>query len=528
MKSPIIYLFLLGCLLTFARCTNVEKYNRFIETPLSVKAMQQDIDYVERNLLKMHPSLFLYVSEDQLRFKFDSLRSAIKQPLLPNEFQLALAPVLAEVKQGHMTLNPLIAKPDIKGKKDKERYQKSKGPFSQLGFHWQDGNLYLSKNSTANSSLVLGSQIATIEGISPASLFKKYRKTFTSDGFNTTFIDKAFERLLPRYYQLELGYRDSIHVIFSCADSTYQRTVLRRYEEPKRKPSGADSLKNKQGSHSKQAQVPSVDKKRRRIFGYNSSTKEISKSLSFPVSGDSSIAFLRVKDFTYGKAKSAYKLIFDTLYNCGTEHLILDLRSNFGGRLSDVNELYSYLVTAEKYQFIQPAIINSRSKLPFYAIKGLPVWSYPILSPFILSSTVVLWTKTFSKDGVRYIHLPGSKVKKSKSNSYEGDLFVLIDGGTFSAASLIAADLKESKRATVIGEESGGAANGTVAGFLPKLTLPHSHLSWRLGLMEVKPYYPVQQVGHGVVPDILLPLQADDVINKTDPALDWILKSLNK
>lgn len=32
----------------------------------------------------------------------------------------------------------------------------------------------------------------------------KYRPTFTSDGYNTTFIDRAFERLLPRYYSLLL------------------------------------------------------------------------------------------------------------------------------------------------------------------------------------------------------------------------------------------------------------------------------------------------------------------------------------
>lgn len=92
--------------------------------------MLQDIKYVERNLWKMHPDLFLYVQQNQLKAKFDSLRSTIRQPLLPNQFQLALSPILAQVRQGHMTLSPLFLKFDPKGK-DKVSYQKSKGPLSQ-------------------------------------------------------------------------------------------------------------------------------------------------------------------------------------------------------------------------------------------------------------------------------------------------------------------------------------------------------------------------------------------------------------
>jgi hypothetical protein len=270
-----------------------------------VEAMQQDINYVEHNLWKMHPDLFLYVREDQLKVKFDSLRRAIRQPLLPNQFQLALASVLAQVRQGHMTLSPLISKFDPKGK-DKVRYQKSKGPFSQLGFHWQENTLYLSKNGTLDSSLVAGSKILSIEGIKPQNLYTKYRPTFTSDGYNTTFIDQAFERLLPRYYQLELGYKDSISVLFSRADSTYQRTVVRRFDSVDTKAkSGIRTTVVKKVSQPDQKK--SDLKKQRKIFGYNANLKRMSKQLSFPVKGDSSVALLKVVDFSYGRPKEAYR-----------------------------------------------------------------------------------------------------------------------------------------------------------------------------------------------------------------------------
>ncbi|HAF32518.1 MULTISPECIES: S41 family peptidase [unclassified Sphingobacterium] len=524
MKRPTIYLFVLMYVLTLLSCANVEKYNRFIETPLTVEAMQQDINYVEHNLWKMHPDLFLYVREDQLKIKFDSLRRTIRQPLLPNQFQLALASVLAQVRQGHMTLSPLISKFDPKGK-DKVRYQKSKGPFSQLGFHWQENTLYLSKNGTLDSTLVVGSKILAVEGIQPQNLYTKYRPTFTSDGYNTTFIDQAFERLLPRYYQLELGYRDSIAILFSDADSTYQRTVVRRFDSVDTKAKSEITTKAVK-KVSQPDQKKSDLKKQRKIFGYNANLKRMSKQLSFPVKGDSSVALLKVVDFSYGRPKEAYRRIFDRLELNSVQYLILDLRGNLGGRLSDVRELYSYLVEEDKFQFVQPAVITSKFNLPFYQVKGLPGWSYPVLSPFIIPSAVVSWTKTFSKDGINYTHLTGSKIEKSKANRYRGDLFVLIDGGTFSAASLIATNLKVGKRAVFFGEETGGAASGTVAGVLPVLKLPNSHLRWRFGLMDVKPYYHVSEAGRGVMPDVSIVRNVDDVIKGKDQVLDKVLKSI--
>ena len=526
MKRPIIYLFLVMYLVALVGCTSVDKYNKFIQTALPVEAMQQDINYVERNLLKMHPDLFLYVREDRLKARFDSLRSVITQPLLPNEFQLALASVLSEVRQGHMTLSPLISKFDPKGK-DKVRYKKSKGPFSQLGFHWEKNTLYLSKKETTDSSLIVGSKIVAIEGIQPMSLYVKYRPTFTSDGYNTTFIDQAFERLLPRYYQLELGYRDSITVLLSCADSTYQRTVVRRFETAEKK-AKVEVKHVATEKKEKPVEKKSDTKQQRKIFGYNANLKRMSKQLSFPVKGDSSVALLKVADFSYGRPKEAYRRIFDRLERCSTQYLILDLRGNLGGGLSDVKELYSYLVEEDKYQFVQPAVITSKFNLPFYQMKGLPGWSYPILSPFILPSAIVSWTRTFSKDGINYTHLTGSKAEKSKAGRYRGDLFVLIDGGTFSAASLIAVNLKEGKRAVFVGEETGGAANGTVAGSLPVLKLPNSHLRWRFGLMDVKPYYKVAEEGRGVMPDVPVVRSLDDAIKGKDPVMDRVLKSIKK
>src|SRR5690606_6544223 len=166
-------------------------------------------------------------------------------------------------------------------------------------------------------------------------------------------------------------------------------------------------------------------------------------------------------------------------------------------------------------------------KLPYYMHAGKSVTHYVLFSPFyaIYSPIVLLKTKK-GKDGKFYYKLEQEYSNKRKDNYYDGNLFVLTDGLSFSAASIISANLKGTKRATFIGNETGGAYNGTVAGRLPVLTLPNSKLKWRLGVMNVQPKEQTEEFGHGVRPDITIIPTAEQIINKEDPEMDWILKKL--
>jgi C-terminal processing protease CtpA/Prc len=49
--------------------------------------------------------------------------------------------------------------------------------------------------------------------------------------------------------------------------------------------------------------------------------------------------------------------------------------------------------------------------------------------------------------------------------------FVLINGSSFSASSILTSKLKNDKKAVLVGEETGGANDGTVAGFYSFQTL---------------------------------------------------------
>ena len=127
-----------------------------------------------------------------------------------------------------------------------------------------------------------------------------------------------------------------------------------------------------------------------------------------------------------------------------------------------------------------------------------------------------------------YYHTQGSIESRPKANNYKGNLYVIINGGSFSAASILAANLRSLQNVVFVGEETGGAANGAVAGKMALYILPESKLKISFGLLAVKPFYQTGTEGRGILPDIVITPTVEDKINEVDPELEWIFNDIDK
>lgn len=538
---PKFYFILLSII--FVGCATGKKNNWRMNTELSVQEMQKDLKFVERKLFKMHPDVDLYISKEALHKKFDSISTTITKPLKPNDFYLKIAPVIASVRQGHMNLTLLIEQFE---KKNKKKYKYSKHPLSQLDFFWKENNLYVLKNNSENKEIKEGSIILDINGTSPQKIYDKYRPTMTSDGFNETFIDHWFGRKINSFYVSEFGILDSLSFKINCADSISIQTVKRIFKKEPKKTNRLDNSKIQADSTlivkkdsikpitkilSKEQRRAEKDSlmlliKKNRIYGFNRQKKEHIIKLSFPTK-DSTFAVLKIQGFSGTKYKKAYKDVFIEIKEKNVKNLVLDLRGNTGGRVNEIDELYTYLSKDEEYILLNPTTVTSKWRLPFYMYSGRSVFQHIISSPFyVIYSPIVFFKTKKGKDGKFYYKLKQENLKKRNDNFYGGDLFVLTDGLSFSAASVISSSLKGTNRATFIGNETGGTFNGTVAGILPVLTLPNSKLKWRLGIMNLSPKTQTEEFGHGVRPDITIIPTAEQIINNEDPEMDWIINKL--
>ena len=123
-----------------------------------------------------------------------------------------------------------------------------------------------------------------------------------------------------------------------------------------------------------------------------------------------------------------------------------------------------------------------------------------------------------------------ASIKKEAPNelNYKGKIYVLINGNSFSASSLLSTHLKSNKRATFVGEETGGAFNGTVAGIYKTYQLPTSKIKVRMGLMQIEAHQKQSPDGYGIKPDVkIVPTVEDRKMNR-DAELEWVLKDIYK
>lgn len=171
---------------------------------------------------------------------------------------------------------------------------------------------------------------------------------------------------------------------------------------------------------------------------------------------------------------------FMNLEEKGIQKLILDVRGNSGGDPLITSHLFSYLETEPHPYFA--------SESPSY---------YPGL-----------------KDPI-----------SMAENHFDGDLYILIDGGCFSSTGHILALLKYQEAGTFIGEESGGSyvCTDSSRGVNLPNTNVYFHYSTEAWKVAVEGFEP----GRGIMPDIEIKRTINDYLNDNDPVMDYALEIIS-
>lgn len=221
-------------------------------------------------------------------------------------------------------------------------------------------------------------------------------------------------------------------------------------------------------------------------YGINEEREKELGNEVFYFKADTNQATLKLKTFNRAKlknqkvkAKKFYKTIFTELKTKKTKNLIIDLRGNSGGRIEMASEMLPYI----------------------HKIDSLIVYR-----------TSISW-----KGKTKEFELP----EKSEL-AFNGKIYVLVDGLTFSAAASLARYLKEYSGAVIIGEEGGGRYEGFVAGSKEIIELPNSKLKVEIPrYATIFPSSTLQQTkDRGIMPDHIVNYSLDDYQNQKDLVLE--------
>lgn len=500
-------------ILQFVSCVSVQNYNKRLETDIAPEKLQADVDEVYTLLQELHPELYWYIPKNELDRKFDSVKNSISEPENPKAFFRKLAPTIASVRQAHLRL---LAPEKRLTRKQIRDLKKQKGLLSRYNFITDNNRIFVKDNSDKMPNMDVGTEILEIKGEKVSEMLQRYQPFINSDGYNATFQRYSLSRRWPSFFTLENGILDSVLIKAKVKNEIKEFYISREKQTKEEKKK--EELATKKITKSEKGKTQD----------YNILTKSFNRDLQFPKK-DSSVAYMKIKTFSGTFSRKFYKESFAVISKSPAKYLVLDIRDNLGGSLSEITNLYSYL-GADQYPFINDIEITSRRSMfkadywRYYpsVTKPLGLVGYP----FYLIGTAL----SVKKENGKYLLRNNGifTVKKPKDNAFRGKIYVLMNGSSFSASSIISSKLKGDGRAIIVGEETGGANDGTVAGRYSTERLKNSKLYLPIGLMLIKPNISFTETMKGVTPHVEIIPTVQQILQKKDIELEWVMQDISR
>ena len=178
MKFPALAFLVLFFYTTFnVKAQYLDQMSKQLCPPADLK---KDIDLVQTTLEKEHPNLYLYISKKALNYKFDSLRKTIEKPITPIALYIKLQRVISSIGDGHLTVEIDYSKltpQDIAFLKKPSLQH----PIYQFGYYVNGKKLFIAKNLSADSTIVKGTEILSINEVPAARLIDTLNRYINGD-----------------------------------------------------------------------------------------------------------------------------------------------------------------------------------------------------------------------------------------------------------------------------------------------------------------------------------------------------------
>jgi C-terminal processing protease CtpA/Prc len=449
------------------------------EATYSKAAAIKDLQIMQNIIYKTHPRPFEFITKDSLDYYFkqtaDSITDSIKQIIL----YVKMLAILHKVGCGHtVLLPPTFFMDSIKA-----------NPIllPNVELNLVNKKLIIVKNNSADSSIAVGSELLSINGKLAEQLIVEISAIISVDGFNTTRIEHVIATNFHTQYYFLYG---------ASAYYTLQ-------------------IKNQAGNTSTHTIKGSRISKNIATTASNIDTLIKYKTLALlKEKNNDSILNLRISSFGVKKQRRFYKKAFEYIEKSKINNLVIDLRKNGGGNIMATQNFLKYLIN-EKFlvefggnqkvvekQYLQKKFMGSVGRILFSLIPTIK-----------------------EVDNYRYHKLA---TKPNKKNHFHGNLFVITDGGTFSAASFAATILKQKANATLVGQETGGGEAGSNGMKNMDYTLPESSFRFKFQYYHFRHNIKTENKTNGIMPDYVIQKNETNITSQVDVEWETIKKLIIK
>ncbi len=217
----------------------------------------------------------------------------------------------------------------------------------------------------------------------------------------------------------------------------------------------------------------------------------LNQVVSIFVPPQSDIFYLQLNSFSApdGQADEDYFYplftnIFDEIKRKKIKNLVIDLRYNGGGNITMPSMLY-YFIAKDAFE---EKILLSMPDFDFPYQQYITAIDCKKMKKNSLANLLEGLKKDFVSKDAHYEYVMGKKVDPSLNKQrFTGNVYLLVGGRTFSAATYFTSLFKTFNRGTIIGEQVGGSHHKMTAGKRLTYTLPNTkiELGMPIALMQL-------------------------------------------
>jgi C-terminal processing protease CtpA/Prc len=396
----------------------------------------KDFDIAVDIIQKQHPNPYRFHSKEVITRKIDSLRNAVKKD--PSYISLLMNNPTRIIGDGHSSFSS-----------DSNYFENILNSiyFFPLQTYVQNGQLFV--NGTNPYTIEVGSEILEVNGLTSSELLKAVPKA--ADGnIKVEDVDMSF------------------YIPFVLKNQTNDFTLKYKTLKGEQKTAKVKGIKYPRYYYESKHSVLPIDviSENYGIYGY---------------SIDSETYYLSVKSFSYDESflYERLKKFFQEMKDLKAKKLIIDIRNNSGGAISNVPLLYSFIARDKtfnnEYQYGTKVVdINYKDYLVdpqtsrYYSDKDI-------------ADQNNFMRQRFDKAEKGDYYFGNSRLDNTYVKSYprdgmffDGKIILLINNRTFSAATYFASLFKSEKRGEIIGKETGSCSNFTTAAWFLTYRLPNT------------------------------------------------------
>jgi hypothetical protein len=471
----VICLFSISCTTTRTSIVN-KKY--------PVNKLKADYKIFQGALEESHPGLYWFTPKSEIDEDFADGYAAINDSMTERQFRTLLLKVITPIRCGHTS---------VSYSRRYSRYLDTADlKLFPLAFKvWKDTLAVTANLNRRDSILKRGTIVTSINNYPVKKLIDTFFNYVTGDGYSIAgrYQSLSSYGAFGVLYKNVLGLTDTFNIHYLDANGIESSVVIPVFTPAKDSAEKSDSTLRPEKYTAKE---------RRSLRSFATRHVQLDTTLKS--------AYMMLNTFANGNSlRKFFRSSFRNIQKFGIQHLVIDVRSNGGGEAGNSTLLTQYL---SDHNF---TIADS-----LYAIKRTSKYRDNIRFQPIYWLITSIITKKKSDGYYHFGFYERHQFKPIRKYHFDGNIYILTGGNSFSATTLFAQELKGQKNVKIIGEETGGGGYGNTAWIIPELTLPNTKL--RIGIPKFRFVMRRNLVkeGRGVMPDIYVAPTADDIKRSVD------------